>query len=473
MKNYNGMSYRHFKDIFKSFFLFSDFLIIALCGSIFNSAKLDSFFINNYISIFIIGLIISTIWFSTTHYSNLFEELQADDLSIPIIKATKAFIVMVSIIILFNYIFGNEIVKKRNIVYFSFIFFFLWIIKYLLLEYFRFLLIKKYNLYNRILLIGDNIEITSIEGDYQQNSGRNKYLLFEDIFNSEYLTRDKKNNIDYFVCILSAENIDEIIANHNYQGYLSINQIKNICEINNIRLHILYDHIPNIQNIDAIETINCIPTIAHHSIPLNNIQNKLLKRIFDISFSLCCLLLLTPAILMIIVVHKLLMGGATLFIQERIGYRNKRFQFIKFRTMNETNTNDMDFKPVEKNDSRITKFGALLRKSNLDEIPQFINVIKGNMSVIGPRPHAVLYHEKYEMLVNDINMRHRVKPGLTGWAQIHGLRGDSVNQAENKRRILKRIEFDNWYIENWSIWLDIRIVIQTIWQMFKLDTMGY
>ena len=118
----------------------------------------------------------------------------------------------------------------------------------------------------------------------------------------------------------------------------------------------------------------------------------------------------------------------------------------------------------------LLRIGRFLRKSNIDELPQFINILKGEMSVVGPRPHPLPYNEIYKQVVDEIKIRSWVKPGLTGWAQVHGYRGDVIDEEENKRRIMKRIEYDLWYIENWSIWLDIQIILLTVWQMIKGET---
>jgi putative colanic acid biosysnthesis UDP-glucose lipid carrier transferase len=133
---------------------------------------------------------------------------------------------------------------------------------------------------------------------------------------------------------------------------------------------------------------------------------------------------------------------------------------------------DDKYMPVVEKDPRVTKIGKFLRKSNLDELPQFLNVIKGDMSVVGPRPHALKFNQTYSEMFDEIKMRHNVKPGITGWAQIHGLRGDVADPVENKVRTVKRIKYDLWYIENWTFWLDIQIILATIWQMARGKTKG-
>lgn len=130
------------------------------------------------------------------------------------------------------------------------------------------------------------------------------------------------------------------------------------------------------------------------------------------------------------------------------------------------------FKPAVENDLRITKAGKFLRKYNLDELPQFINVVLGDMSVVGPRPYPISYNNLYSKIVDEIKLRQNVKPGITGWAQIHGLRGDVIDEVENKKRIKLRIDYDLWYIENWSFTLDIQIILLTIWQMIVGKSRG-
>jgi len=138
--------------------------------------------------------------------------------------------------------------------------------------------------------------------------------------------------------------------------------------------------------------------------------------------------------------------------------------------MRSDNDSGGKYVPAVEGDPRITRLGKFLRKSNLDELPQFLNILKGEMSLVGPRPHALAFNEIYKEMVEELKIRSWVKPGITGWAQVHGLRGDVPDYEENKKRTVKRIKFDIWYIENWSIWLDIQIIMMTLWQMLKGDT---
>ena len=271
--------------------------------------------------------------------------------------------------------------------------------------------------------------------------------------------------------LIISKNINEVIMALPEKDNSSMNNIIRICNRNAVRTHIIPDYFRFISKRFQISMIGNFPIITSRNEPLDEAQWRFIKRSFDIIFSLiitlCLLSILVPVIA---IITKLTSGGPVFFVQDRVGAKNKKFKCYKFRTLYEDESSDKDFQPVIKNDPRVTSFGRLLRISNIDELPQFINVLKGEMSVVGPRPHAIPYDDKYGKIVEEIKLRHNVKPGITGWAQIHGLRGDLENEEENRRRTIKRIEYDLWYIENWSFWLDIQVIIQTVWQMLKGKT---
>ena len=273
--------------------------------------------------------------------------------------------------------------------------------------------------------------------------------------------------------VIIEKKIEEVvIALPDYAAPLMDGIIK-VCNKNAVRTHIIPDYFRFLSKKFKISMIGNFPVISVRNEPLEEIHWKILKRVFDIFFSAIFLVLIYSWLFPLIALFlKKDSKGLVIFKQERIGVKNKKFICYKFRTLHTEKNENERFVPVIKDDSRITHFGNLLRKSNLDELPQFINVLKGEMSIVGPRPHAIPYDDKYRMIVEDIRLRHNVKPGITGWAQIHGLRGDTFSEEENTRRTIKRIEHDIWYIENWSFWLDIQIILITIWQMVKGDTKG-
>ena len=195
-----------------------------------------------------------------------------------------------------------------------------------------------------------------------------------------------------------------------------------------------------------------------------------IKQLLDIVISLFVIifsLILLPLILYMYIKNR----GKLFFFQERIGLDGKIFICYKFKTMKDTILKN-EFKPVTDNDLRVDKFGAFMRKFNLDELPQIINVFKGDMSIVGPRPHSIIFHKKYKSFCENIDLRLKVKPGITGLAQIKGLRGDVLDEEVNKIRILNRVNTDIKYINNWSNYYDIKIILITILQIFKLKNQG-
>jgi len=205
-----------------------------------------------------------------------------------------------------------------------------------------------------------------------------------------------------------------------------------------------------------------LPVLVLKDEPLHRLRNKIIKRTFDIFFSSLVILLIFPILLPVVaLLIKRESPGPVFFIQKRTGYFNKPFRCFKFRTMKVNS--DSDRKQATKGDNRITKIGAFLRKTNLDEFPQFFNVFLGHMSVVGPRPHMLNHTEDYARLIDDFMIRHQVKPGITGWAQINGYRGPT----ETVNKMAKRVEYDVWYIENWGFLLDIKCIIRTVTNMFK------
>jgi Undecaprenyl-phosphate glucose phosphotransferase len=181
-----------------------------------------------------------------------------------------------------------------------------------------------------------------------------------------------------------------------------------------------------------------------------------IKRAFDIVFSSLALLMLAPTMLIAAIVIKLDSHGPVFFSQLRNGFNNKEFWIFKFRTMT-VMEQGAEVKQAARNDRRVTRVGRWLRRTSIDELPQFLNVLRGEMSLVGPRPHATVHNNEYEKLIWKYAFRHHVKPGITGWAQIHGLRGETATVDLME----KRVELDLWYINNWSLWLDIKILMKT------------
>lgn len=265
-------------------------------------------------------------------------------------------------------------------------------------------------------------------------------------------------NISSLPKLLESTYIDIVMIateehNANQLGYLIT-----CCEKAGIKTHIVpyyYKYVPAKPYIDDLDGL---PIIDTRHIPLDNLFKNFLKRSFDIAFSLFAILLTSPILLFAAIMVKLSSPGPIIFKQERVGLDRKNFSMYKFRSMRlQTDEEEMD-KWTTKNDPRKTWWGNFMRKTSIDELPQFFNVLKGDMSVIGPRPERPFFVDKFKEEIPRYMIKHQVRPGITGWAQVNGLRGDTS--------IEDRIEHDLYYIENWTFGLDIKIIILTIFKGF-------
>ncbi|PZR25748.1 MAG: undecaprenyl-phosphate glucose phosphotransferase [Citrobacter freundii] len=286
--------------------------------------------------------------------------------------------------------------------------------------------------------------------------------------NGHYL--GKTSDIDK---VVATHELDDIIVAMPINDESALQNIIRVGEREGKRVKI----IPHYQRLSPgrihIDTLGALPIITLRSLPLDIVDNKILKRVFDIVFSFFVIVLVFSWLFPIIsVIIKLTSKGPVFFKQERWGLNNKPIVCYKFRSMH-TSSQDVDasgtYQQARKNDPRVTSIGKFLRKTSLDELPQFVNVLLGSMSVIGPRPHPVPLNILSKDSVENYMMRHWVKPGITGWAQINGYRGET----RKPYLMQKRVEFDVWYMENWTFWLDLQIVLQTLVNIVKTEKNAY
>lgn len=287
-------------------------------------------------------------------------------------------------------------------------------------------------------------------------------------FVKQFSLKDEDYNIETCFEFILNNKIDEI--------YCSVSEVSNSLTIkiinfadNNLRTVKFFADNKNIFSKKLkFEYYDYIPVLSLRDIPLDNPINAFIKRTFDIVFSLLVILgllsWLTPILALLITLES---KGPVFFRQTRNGIDNREFYCYKFRSM-APNKNADDIQAT-KNDMRVTKIGRFIRKTSIDELPQFYNVLFGTMSVVGPRPHMVKHTNEYTSSVDKYMVRHFVKPGITGLAQVRGYRGE----VETESDIQNRIKFDIFYIENWSIFLDLKIIVQTILNAFKGEEKAY
>lgn len=268
--------------------------------------------------------------------------------------------------------------------------------------------------------------------------------------------------IDDFFTWIEGNNTDEIYCSLPPSKYQDIiNRIIHICNDNFID----FFFVPNMDGYPKrkmnFSNFGKVTVIKLREEPLNSPWAKLLKRSTDVIFSLLILCSIYPCSVVLVWLGNILTGdmGPLFFKQKRTGYNGMEFWMYKFRSMKASATSDT--LQATKDDPRKTRFGNFIRRTSIDELPQFINVLKGDMSIIGPRPHMEYHTEIYGSLISNYMVRHLAKPGITGWAQVNGCRGETKTTDE----MIKRVEHDIWYIEHWSPLLDADIVLKTLWQL--------
>ena len=262
--------------------------------------------------------------------------------------------------------------------------------------------------------------------------------------------------------------VDEIYCALSYSEHSTIERLMIEADKNLIRFKIVPEYHEYIKKPTYLQSFGNIPIISIRPEPLENMLNRGVKRVFDILFSIFVIVFIFSWLLPILaIIIKLETPGPIFFVQMRSGRDNRPFKCFKFRSMKVNK--DSDKVQATRTDSRITKVGAFLRKTSLDELPQFFNVLMGNMSVVGPRPHMISHTEQYSQLIDRFMVRHFLKPGISGWAQVNGLRGET----KTTEAMLERVEADVWYLENWSFILDMKIIFLTFWNSVRGDKQAF
>ena len=379
-------------------------------------------------------------------------------------RTTQVYLLWI-ICMLFYLFFSRELRISRLFIIFSMSIFGIG----LLGNRFLYLGIKKYFKYNqhlikKVIILGYNDTAKKL-AQYFEEDGINTELLgfIEDDKNVHELSHypimtDISKALQVAKDFDVAEIYSTITPEQNKHIYELMHQSEKEC----IRFKIVPNLSVFITREVHIEYFGDLPILSLRTEPLDDVGNRIKKRALDIivSFFVIVLILswLVPVLGLLILLES---RGPVFFSQLRTGKNKKNFHCLKFRSM-EFN-NEADIKQATQNDSRVTKIGRFIRRTSLDEFPQFINVLKGDMSLVGPRPHMLKHTNDYSKIVDEYMIRQFLKPGITGWAQINGYRGEITNPEQIKMRVNK----DLWYLENWSLWLDIQILFLTIYHVFK------
>ena len=275
---------------------------------------------------------------------------------------------------------------------------------------------------------------------------------------TEYKGIKVLGSIENLNVILPENQMDEIAITLGLSEYYRLEEIVALCEKSGVHTKFIPDYNKIIPTKPYTEDILGLPVINIRYVPLNNTFNALIKRTMDIVGSIVGIIVTSPLMLLMCLIIKLTSPGPLIYKQERVGLHNQTFWMYKFRSMEVQPESEEKKAWTVKNDPRVTPVGKFMRHTSIDELPQLFNILKGNMSLVGPRPERPFFVEKFREEIPRYMVKHQVRPGLTGWAQVNGYRGDTS--------IRKRIECDLYYIENWSIGFDIKIIFLTFFKGF-------
>lgn len=317
--------------------------------------------------------------------------------------------------------------------------------------------------FRRVVIVGFGKQVNQLIDFFNDNPDYGYHL--EMVFNSK---TEKKNDFEEVFSYLTKNKIDEVYCSLSSLSNTDLNKFVDYTDNNLKKLKLLPDKKSVLSRNLILDYYGIIPIVSLRHIPLDKRTNQIVKRIFDILFSSIIIFLilswLTPLMAILI---KLESKGPVFFKQKRNGLNYEEFYCYKFRSMRLNPIADLE--QVQKNDPRVTKIGSFMRKTSIDELPQFFNVLLGEMSVVGPRPHMVSHTEMYAKSVDKFMVRHFIKPGITGLAQTSGYRGE----VENEKDIINRVKYDIFYLENWSILLDIKIVLLTVFNVLRGEEKAY
>nr|WP_315023666.1 undecaprenyl-phosphate glucose phosphotransferase [uncultured Aminipila sp.] len=446
------------QKILNKFNIFTDGLVILLAmvlayvmRFIVFQGELGHITLEVYISL---GIVVIPLYLLTSTGFGLYESFRQKDFSKELGLIIKAN--LLGIILLFTCLF---VFKKIDLSRWTLVFFFIFNIlgtackRYIMRDILKKYRQKGYNI-KHVILIGDG----PLARDYLNAVSKNKALGFSVM---GYISASKAlkhlrylGDYDNIYETLDLFNADEVVVALESDEFQLLPKVINSCEKSGTKLCVIPFYSKYMPSNPYMDEIDGIPLINMRRIPLDNLLNAMTKRAMDIIGSLVLIILSSPIMLVAVMGTKLSSPGPVIFKQERIGLNKQPFTMYKFRSMQVNAVEETGWTTL--NDPRKTKFGSFIRKCSIDELPQFFNVLKGDMSLVGPRPEMPFFVDQFKGSIPLYMVKHQVRPGITGWAQVNGLRGDTS--------IEKRIQHDIYYIENWSIIFDMRILFLTLFK---------
>ena len=385
-------------------------------------------------------------------------------------RTIQVFLVWI-IMVLFYLFFSRELTVSRIFIVSSTSAFGFGLLlnKFIYLGIFRYFKNSQF-LVKKILILGYNETAKKLASHFEQDALNTEIIGFvEDEENVQELSHyPVLANVNETLRIAKERNVQEIFSTITPEQNKYIYDLMYQSEKECIRFRIVPNLSVFVTREVHIEYYGELPILSLRKEPLDDVGNRIKKRALDLVVSLFVTVFVLSWLIPLIGILILLESGRPIFFKQlRTGKDKKPFYCWKFRSMRKNK--DADLRQASKDDTRVTTLGKFLRKSSLDEFPQFINVLRGEMSLVGPRPHMLKHTSDYSKVVNDYMVRQFIKPGITGWAQINGYRGEISNPEQIRMRVNK----DLWYLENWTLWLDIRILFLTIYYVFKGDSKAY
>jgi len=450
---------------------FIDVLLLGM--SFIASLSLVSYDLSKIFKYSDVHLIIGTltiIWFYSSFITNLYGDFRTRDFSFELVPIMKNILTQAIASALILFLFNEFGQSRLLIVYYTVIFF----ITVSVQKYFYHLVIKKLrkkgmNTRSMLIVGGGEIGINFYNTIMDNRAAGYKIIGVLDDNEASYFGKKYLGRIDALNFVLSRRHVDEVIICLPDQASDKLGYIIDVCRNFATSVKIIPDYFKYLSEKYEVDMIDRYTIISLKKETINELHWRLLKRSFDIVFTIIAFILVFSWLWPVLTILQLILNPGPIFYQaERWGKKGKSFTCYKFRSMKPVSDGE-NYKITKKNDSRITPFGRFLRKSNLDEIPQFLNVLKGEMSIVGPRPHDAKENIELRGVINSYMWRHLVKPGLTGWAQVKGFRGGT----KDMNMMMKRTECDLWYLENWSFWLDLQIIFLTVWLMIVGDPQAY
>lgn len=472
MKILDALSRHRFSRYFKLLFVVWD--VILLNFSIVLSAwvrfgNLDKLFLKEVQTV---SFLSNLIWIALLLRNDSYRIVRIEPLESILKRTTKKFIFHIAIIAFFVlFLKYSQISRLRLLYFYAFFFCLLMLSRFLSMELLKYIRTKGYNFKN-VIIVGANDAGERIRKTLSKDLTYGyRFLGFfdEKVDPFAFISAPVLGGFEDVEKFVITNQVDEMYVALHIDNVSVISKLIKICEHHMVRIKFIPDfQLYTKSSKVEISFYENTPVLMFRTEPLEYTVNRLLKKSFDIVFSLGVILLIFPWLFPIIMILiKIESPGPVFFKQERSGRDNESFFCWKFRSMRVNK--QADKLQAGKGDQRITKFGSFIRKTSIDELPQFFNVFLGDMSVVGPRPHMVNHTKQYTDLIGNYLVRQYTKPGITGWAQVNGYRGETRELIDMQNRV----EYDIWYIENWSILLDIKIIIKTVINIFKGEENAY